>query len=347
MSKNTLVGILTAAAFLTMACLCCPTNLLSYISFSSPATSTEVPAALPSTDTIEPTSASTDMKVCSKSLSQILHDSEYNFPSGQEFETDFTLVTYTVSGDSLSDPVYVTPLRDSLKTYQQDTATQEKMWKFVTDIIPADQRTLLDQFAVFTDGVSNSLGAVEQTDNPHYWKLELDILDAKNFPDLATTLIHEFAHLLSLNDSQVVTDRRVFNNPDDQAIYDEEAAACSTYFLFEGCSKPNSYLNTFFDRFWPDIYDEWKVINAETDQDVINQKLDSFYQEYADQFVSDYAATSPEEDLAETFMFFIFNPKPTGTSIADQKVLFFYDYPELVHLRDRLLANLCAHLETP
>jgi hypothetical protein len=343
MSRKTLVGGLAAAAFLTMACLCCPANLLSYIPFSSPATLTEIPSTYPA----EPTLSSAAIKVCSQSLSQVLHDSEYNFPSGQEFETDFTLVTYTVSGDTILDPVFVTPMRDDLKAYQQDTATQEKIWKFVTDIIPADQRTRLAQFIISTDGVGNALGSVEQTDNPHFWKLEMDIADAKNFPDLATTLIHEFAHLLSLNDSQVTTDLRVFNNPDDQAIFDEESATCSTYFLFEGCSKPNSYMNVFFSRFWPDIYDEWNTINAETDENVLTQKLDSFYQEYADQFVSDYAVTSPEEDLAESFMFFVFNPKPTGNSIADQKVLFFYDYPELVSLRGRLLANLCNHLETP
>jgi hypothetical protein len=150
-----------------------------------------------------------------------------------------------------------------------------------------------------------------------------------------------------LNDSQVATDFEVFNNPDDQQIYDREAAACSTYFMFEGCSKPDSYINIFFDRFWPDVYAEWQAINTETDQDVLDQKLDNFYQEYADQFVSGYAATSPEEDIAESFMYFIFTPKPSGVSVAEQKILFFYDYPELTDLRQRILAHLCIYGDRP
>jgi hypothetical protein len=150
-----------------------------------------------------------------------------------------------------------------------------------------------------------------------------------------------------LNDAQVTTDYEVFNNPDDQQIYNQEAAACSTYFMFEGCSQPDSYINQFFQRFWPGIYAEWQSINTETDQDTLDQKLDSFYQEYADQFVSGYAATSPEEDIAESFMYFIFRPKPSGAGIAEEKYLFFYDYPEMVSLRDRMLAHLCTYVNTP
>ena len=348
MPKKAILGILIAAAFLTLACLCCPTNIFPFLQ-----TPTAVPPTPPPTmtispsPTVEPTSTSVSILACVNNLANILYESENNSYAGPELQSEFTLVTYTVSGNAITDPVYVRPISIDLKPYQEDTASQEKIWQFVIDIIPADQRTLITRFVIFTDGVSNSLGAVEQTDDPHNWMLEMDIEDAKNFPDLSTTLIHELGHLLTLNDSQVATDFEVFNNPDDQQIYDREAAACSTYFMFEGCSHLDSYINTFYDHFWPNIYDEWQVINAETDQDALDQELDRFYQEYADLFVSSYAATSPDEDIAESFMYFIFKPKPSGASIAEEKYLFFYDYPEMVSLRDRILENLCTYEAEP
>jgi hypothetical protein len=348
MPKKAIFGVLIAAAFLTLACLCCPTNIFPFLQTPTAVLPTPSPTATPSpSPTVEPTSTSVDILACVNNLTQVLYESENNSYSGPELQSEFTLVTYTVSGDAITDPVYVKPIPIDLKPYQEDTASQEKIWQFVTDIIPADQRALITRFVVFTDGVNNSLGAVEQTDDPHDWMLEMDIEDAKNFPDLSTTLIHELGHLLTLNDSQVTTDFEVFNNPDDQQVYDREAAVCSTYFMFEGCSQSDSYISTFFDRFWPNIYDEWQAINVETDQDALDQELDRFYQEYADQFVSSYAATSPDEDIAESFMYFIFKPKPSGASIAEEKYLFFYDYSEMVSLRESLLENLCTYADTP
>jgi len=346
MTKKAVIGILAGLAGLSLACLCNPTGTIPLVLTPTTILPTPVPSPVPS-PSIEPTPSVGIAPTCEKSLARVLRESETTFPSGQKLETDFTLVTYSISGDTLTDPVYVKPIPPKLEAYQQDTAGQQKLWQFVTNIIPSDQRTQITRFVIFTDGVSNSLGAVEQTDNPHNWMLEMDIEDAANFPDLSTTLIHEFGHLLSLNDSQVPTDYQVFNNPDDQKIYDQEAATCPTYFMFEGCSRSDSYINQFFQHFWPKIYPEWQTINAETDQDTLDQKLDSFYQEYADQFVSSYAVTSPEEDFAESFMYFVFTPRPYDAGIAEHKILFFYDYPEMVILRGRILAKLCTYVEKP
>jgi hypothetical protein len=70
--------------------------------------------------------------------------------------------------------------------------------------------------------------------------------------------------------------------------------------------------------------------------------LYDFYSIHADQFLTSYAATSPEEDVAESWAFFILAPRPEPTSIANQKILFFYDYPELVTLRQELRNRLCT-----
>ncbi|HKJ37827.1 MAG TPA: hypothetical protein VJ972_03565, partial [Anaerolineales bacterium] len=81
--------------------------------------------------------------------------------------------------------------------------------------------------------------------------------------------------------------------------------------------------------------------NYAEDDETYYEMLDDFYYKYEDQFISSYAATTLEEDIAESWSFFVLAPKPQPSSIANEKVLFFYDYPELVQLREEILNNLC------
>ena len=340
--KKNIASILVAAAFLSLACLCCPANIIPF---------GNTPAAVPPKPTFASAAVTTPTDVfplCVQHLEQVLQESKNVTGPGRGPQPDgeYTLVTYVVMGDAITDPVYA-PVPNDLRDYQQDTVAQEKIWSYFTSVIPADQRTMVAGFVLYTDGTSGSMGAVEQMYDPHYWMFEMDLIDGGNFPDLATTTIHEFGHLLTLNDSQVTTDLVVFENPHDQQIYNQESAICPNYFTFEGCSRTDSYLNTFFNRFWPDIYAEWQAIDAETDQDLLDEKLSRFHLKYTSQFVSDYAVTSPSEDIAETFMDFIFVPRPSGTTVADQKTLFFYDYPEMVALRQHILQSLCNYVDRP
>ena len=149
---------------------------------------------------------------------------------------------------------------------------------------------------------------------------------------------------MTLNPSQVIPSQPIFDHPNNDKIYKQEAGACKTYFSGEGCSQADSYVNKFFVRFWPKIYSEWSDINKVENVNDYYLALDKFYKKYKDQFVTDYAPTSPAEDIAESFSFFILRPKPTGKTIADQKVLFFYDFPELVQLRTQMGHRLCGQL---
>ncbi len=342
MPKKALLGILLAAACLTLACLCASADLLP---LEWTPTDNLPDQTSPQNSPAAGTSTGEPAPVCVDHLSAALHQSEEVYSSGTELKTDFTLVTYRVFGDSIFDPVFVNTIPSKLKIYQEDTAAQEKLWDFFIDVIPANRRTQVTQFMVFTDGPNNTLGAVEQTDDPAHWTLEMDIQDGQNFPDLSSTLIHEFGHLFTLNDTQVTPDMQVFDHPNNQEIFEQEAQNCPAYFMFEGCSLPGSYINKFFQRFWPKIFAEWKAIDAETDAEKLDKKLGQFYDDHADQFVSSYAATSPEEDIAETFMYFIFTPRPAGNSIADQKILFFYEDPGLRYLREHILSHLCKYVE--
>jgi hypothetical protein len=265
-----------------------------------------------------------------------------NFPNVDTGNNlDIPLVMYTVNGDQLTDPSLET-VPDNLKKYQSEVSTQQKAWKLFTTLIPADQRQIIAEYQVITDGPDNVLAIVEQTRNdPNKWILEIDIADVLDTKNLVFTLLHELGHLVTLNSSQIPPDLQVFDHPDSERIYEKEAAACGYYFAGEGCSLPDSYLNTFFDKFWSGLYAEWHQIDNIQNDNKRQDKLDAFYQKYKDQFVDDYAVTDPNEDIAETWAFFLLSPKPQGHTIAEQKILFFYRYPELAQLRGRILQNLC------
>ena len=266
-----------------------------------------------------------------------------SFPSvDTSSSVDLPLVTYNVKGDELSAPA-LSQAPPSLLPYQREFALQRSAWSLFTTLVPLDQRGMLAQFQIMTDGPGGVLSAVEQTPgDPTRWILEADIADMPDQKNFAFTLLHEYGHLLTLNSTQVPPDLRVFNNPDSSRIRQRAAASCSDYFPGEGCSLASSYINTFFDRFWKDLYEEWSAIDQIDDQDRREAKLHGFYRKYNNRFVDLYAASSPVEDIAETWAYFVLTPRPAGQSLADEKMAFFYQYPELVTLRDHVRAGLCA-----
>jgi len=343
--KNTVIG-LSAAALLLATLACRAATSAFFPPTATPPTlppATIVPSVTPSLvpTTIPPASCPNITDQIMQIANAVSEEIGTVDNRSRDNDAETILVTYSISGDEISDPVYEDVSPD-LQNQQEDTATHQDIWYYFTTLIPADQRQALAEYSVMTDGKDNLLAAVSQTyDDPALWNLEVDITDANDTYNLTYTLIHEFGHLLTLNPDQVPPSTAVFNNPDDDNIYLQEFSACPDYFPGEGCAEPDSYINAFYNQFWPDIHGELQNINLEEDDDVYYQRLDDFYIKYQDQFVNDYAATNPEEDIAEAWSFFVLGPKPNGDTIADEKILFFYDYPELIQLREQILSNLC------
>jgi hypothetical protein len=69
---------------------------------------------------------------------------------------------------------------------------------------------------------------------------------------------------------------------------------------------------------------------------------EAFYDRHRDDFVTDYATTNPGEDLAETFTVFVMQDRPSGSTIADRKVLFLWNDPAMTALRDQIRTHLGA-----
>ncbi|MEW6085128.1 MAG: hypothetical protein AB1607_11090 [Chloroflexota bacterium] len=305
------------------------------------------PTPLPPTLTPFPPATFTPTTIpeasCPALTSDIL-DTATNFDFGEEENTDdeIYLVSYFVDGDELSRP-FDESVPDKYMDEQEDRATHEEIWNYFTRLIPLDEREFLSSFSIMTDGNGNILAAVSQSSNDaDEWALEVDILDSTNKHVLTVTLLHEFAHLLTLNSAQVPPSEAIFVNPESDSVYQRELAACPYYFPGEGCSNPDSYINLFFDRFWFELYAEWQQIDEEDDEDLYDELFDDFYNDYRDQFLTNYAPTNPAEDIAESFTFFVLSPKPELTSIANEKIAFFYEFPDLVELRGQILNQLCV-----
>jgi hypothetical protein len=258
------------------------------------------------------------------------------FIAGEE-APEYVLISYDVAGNRLTNPELGESYSRREDRLQADRAAHLEMWQEFTALIPASYRQDIAGFSVFIDGVEGTFAYVEPDEaDPTRWVLALDIIDARDAEEQLHTLIHEFGHILTLNDRQVPFDEGAYYAEDDFE-YQEIAAACRTYFTGEGCSEAHSYIYLFYVRFWPEIADEHAFIAPDDEE-----ALYDFYEQYADQFVSDYAATDPTEDIAESWTQFVLHPKPAGMTIADQKVRFFYEFPELVELRRQILGRLYA-----
>lgn len=203
----------------------------------------------------------------------------------------------------------------------EESEKWKELWELFVTIIPKDYRKDLKHFWVYDDANSDTSAYVEQDENnPKQWNMVVNLSHFDDDKNASTeTLIHEFAHVLSLGKSQVK-----YVPLDASEDYSQKAQAdCNTHFVWEWCLQKTSYLHNFIKQFW--------VNNFAASQD---EEEDDFYTWNESNFVTDYAATNPWEDIAESFTYFVLQARPNWSTISDQKMAFFYEYPELVKLRN-------------
>lgn len=220
------------------------------------------------------------------------------------------LGTFAVDGDSI----------DVSNASSPEVAAQTtEIWERFVQLIPADQRQMLTGFELNPAEASGAY--VYPNDDPSTWSMGVSLELGE---DLDYVLIHEFAHLLTLQAKEVPPGAD--SNPD----------ACPTYFTGEGCALSGTTMAEFVERFWPASQLE-EIARLQETEDY--DGLEAFYEENSDDFVTDYATTNPAEDLAETFTVFVLNDRPTGDTIADQKVNMLWEDASMVALRDQIRAN--------
>lgn len=208
----------------------------------------------------------------------------------------------------------------------------------INNTLPKD---LIDKYVVslrlFTDGKDGDLGGLNQmNESVDSWQFDLDTADVNIYSkdsieilDYTHTLIHEYGHLLTLNPSQIELT--------DDMIQDDNKG----YLTSEGYALKDSYLGIFVKQFWDDeLLLEWDNIDNKKNENKRVKLLYEFYLSHRDNFVTDYAAESPEEDIAEAWTFFVLSDKPDTNTVKNQKVIFFYQFPELVAYRQKMRLNI-------
>lgn len=217
-----------------------------------------------------------------------------------------------------------------------------KIWTKINAILPAAYlKKYVKEFELITDGKEATLAGVKPIDESNkYWTLGVDPIDIpvdnwQEKRDFLHTLIHEFGHILTLNNTQVESSDLQFQKDKTR------------YLTNEGLAKNDSYINQFVQQFWykDDLILEWDKIDRTRNQ---NKKLDRLYNFYLinrTKFYTDYAAESPEEDIAESWYYFVIKVRPNGQLIKDQKLLFFYNFPELIQLRNEIRSSLSFSLK--
>lgn len=268
-------------------------------------------------------------KIISTCLIAIFFTSCLNPNYYEEMDGDLTKIAkWSIENGQLGE---ATILNEHLEKESIDSIAQ--IWSKIKGILPKKTlNTYVKEFVLLTDGPSETLAGVAPTDETNkYWDFAVDPKDLpkgdyKKEKDFLHTLIHEFGHIVTLNNTQI--------EPSDLAYQTDE----NRYLTSEGLAREKSYLNLFIKEFWypNDRLIEWDKINRVQNQNKKLRKLFSFYQKYETAFHTDYAAESPEEDLAESWYFFVIEDKPTSNFEKDKKVLFFYQFEELALLRSEI-----------
>lgn len=233
---------------------------------------------------------------------------------------------YKVNADDLS-LAFISGTPDKL-----DTAAWDKVVEMLPDDILKKQ---VVEYQVFTDGEDEMLAFVEPYEkDENKWAFGLDYEDAvnTNSDGFATTVVHEFAHILSLETEQV---KREYNS-------------CATLEVEEGCAVKGAYLNAFYNQFWQgqaSKQHESMVAAAQDDEEKKQTLVEAFYNKQPNSFVTEYAATDPMEDFAETFAYFVLSDKVSNpTTLKDKKIHFFYGYPKLVEIRQHIRENTSVRM---
>lgn len=269
---------------------------------------------------------------CSNEIGEILSDNGIN-PNEVSYQIEnlsAILALFDVENGSVS--LSSDSLRGADEISKYDMDLYSKLWVDSKMLIPNDYLDNISKFEINTDGFENTMAHVTpENEDASKWRLAIDIRDAvdadKNYTDeFNNTVLHEFAHIMTLGKDQMMPERNEYS---------------PNYTLEEGTLNKDSYLNQFYNKFWLDIIDEHSEIeNMDITEDEMYEKNIEFYEKYKDRFVSDYAATNPAEDIAETYRCFIMQPKPDGNSISENKILFMYQFKELVQHRNDIRKHL-------
>lgn len=292
---------------------------------------------------------------------------------------DGKLFTTETTGSETKGKVYTVQPDGSL--LPTPSAEHKQLWDFFVRIVSRDAVVRsVASFEVFSDGNNDSAASVWRSQDPAKWHMNLNAAYKDDKKDLVHTLVHEYGHIVTLSGDQVpavggacprleLAEGCANANSYIQGFYTrfwKKYGALPlgnrTHAMHETTGQQSDQYGWFgsYDEAMPG--DQAPTPQPTEPQSAYTQEPPAGYVQSAqdnsgagesdmpqgsgdpNEFVSEYAATNIGEDLAETWAYFVLRAKPTGNAVKDQKVRYFYDFPELVTMRDRLRAGVGSDL---
>lgn len=193
------------------------------------------------------------------------------------------------------------------------------LWDRMLALLPQGAFDDFTRLTLFSDGSDETVAYVYALDTKGArWEIALDPADSDDEGYFTETVLHEYAHYLTLNADQVT-----YTGKQTVDTYNEPGMV----------SLPGSYIDDFYQAFWTDYLDD--CLSCPTD-------TFNFFLRHYDDFIGPYASTDPSEDICESFTFFVLRPRDpqADEEVWSQKLDFFYDYPHLVEFRQTVRDNL-------
>jgi hypothetical protein len=199
--------------------------------------------------------------------------------------------------------------------FGEPSAVLEEAWAGLAAVTPIEELEPLVLLAGF-DGGGDTLAFTAFADarSVDRFLVAVDLVSAEDYPDeLVLTMVHELAH--------------VFTQTPDQLDVFADPELCETFWNGAGCFYDDSYVGQWIDDFWTE--DE---LFAQPGDGSADEPLGEERCEVDPGYLGAYAASSPEEDFAETFSAFVFDLDVS--SGVEPKMVWFDQFPELVAFRD-------------
>lgn len=191
----------------------------------------------------------------------------------------------------------------------------EDAWEGLARVTPTEQLEPLRLLAGY-DGGGDTLAFTALADSRRVdaFLVAVDLTSADDYPDeTQLTMVHELAH--------------VFTQTPDQLDINADPEQCNTFWNGAGCFYPDSYIGQWIEDFWTE-----DDLFAQPGDGTAAEDLGEERCERDPGYVGSYAASSPEEDFAESFSAFVFDLEiPTG---VEPKLDWFEAFPELSAFRD-------------
>lgn len=204
------------------------------------------------------------------------------------------------------------------------------IWEHIVALLPRDYLSRhVENFHLFSDGMADTLAYVEKTnDQSKSWILAVDRTDYRFFKNhtFTPTIIHEFAHILALDNNQL----------------NLHQWACNNFSRQGGCFKTDAYINQWYQRFWQGrVAEEHRLSVASVKKIHRKDAIEQFYAANSDSFVSEYASSDAVEDFAESFVRYVLDDVIADQQfVYAQKISFFKRFPTLVDVRNHIRSKL-------